>query len=91
MSATAAPAPPTTPPRVARRLELATTGEPDVLPRVLTWLRRHGCALTRIDYHAADRHGPGRFVVAVDAPRRHADRLACGLGNLVGVTEVQVD
>jgi acetolactate synthase regulatory subunit len=76
---------------VARRLELASTGEPDVLPRVLTWLRRHGCALTRVEYHAADRHGPGRFVVTVEAPRRHADRLACGLANLVGVTDVLVD
>jgi hypothetical protein len=76
---------------VARRLELATTGEPDVLPRAVGWLRRHGCTLTRVDYEAADRHRPGRFVVAVLAPRRHADRLARGLGNLVGVTAVRVD
>src|SRR5262249_6019149 len=76
---------------VPRRLELASTGEPDVLPRVLTWLRRHGCQLTRVDYHAGDRHGPGRFVVGVDVPRRHADRIACGLENLVGVMVVHVD
>ena len=31
------------------RLRLSTTGEPDTLPRVLTWLRRRGCALTRDD------------------------------------------
>jgi acetolactate synthase regulatory subunit len=76
---------------LARRLELDTTGEPDVLPRVLTWLRRHGCSLTRVDYQTADRHGPGRFVVAVEAPDRHADRLASGLRNLVGVFDVSVD
>jgi acetolactate synthase regulatory subunit len=85
MSATVIP-----PVALARRLELATTGEPDVLPRVLTWLRRHGCALTRLDYQTADRHGPGRFVVAVDVPQRHADRLASGLRNLVGVVDVSV-
>jgi acetolactate synthase regulatory subunit len=76
---------------VARRLELATTGEQDVLPRALGWLRRRGCSFTRVEYRASDRHGPERFVVAVHVPHRHADRLARGLENLVGVTTVRVE
>jgi acetolactate synthase regulatory subunit len=73
------------------RLQVTTTGEPDTLPRVLTWLRRHGCTLTRVDYACEDRHGPGRFVVAVQAPPRHRDRLDRGLETLVGVTTVSVE
>src|SRR3954469_25346279 len=38
------------------RLRLSTTGEPDTLPPVLTWLRRRGFPLTRVD-HATD-HPP---------------------------------
>src|SRR5262249_10505163 len=76
---------------VAVRLRLSTTGEPDTLPRVLNWLRRRGCALTRVDYATEDRHGPGRFVVAVVVPPRHQHRLAAGLGGIVGVMEVSQD
>ncbi len=70
------------------RLRLSTTGEPDTLPRVLTWLRRRGCMLTRVDYASDDRHGPGRFVVTVVVPPRHEHRLAAGLGGIVGVLDV---
>jgi hypothetical protein len=90
-SSAAAPPPPSNTATVARRLELATTGEADALPRVLGWLRRRGCTFTRVEYHVADRHGPGRFVVAVRAPRRQADRLGRGLENIVGVLAVRVD
>jgi hypothetical protein len=76
---------------VARRLELATTGEPDTLPRVLGWLRRRGCTCTRVEYRVADRHGPGRFTLAVQTPRRHADRLGRGLEGIVGVVAVRVE
>ena len=72
----------------AHRLDLTTTGEADTLPRVLHWLRRRGCVLTRVDYAAGDRHGPGRFVLSVDAPPRHEDRLVPGLEGLVGVKRV---
>jgi hypothetical protein len=70
------------------RLRLSTTGEPDTLPRVLNWLRRRGCTLTRVDYATDDRHGPGRFVLAVAVPPRHQHRLAAGLGGIVGVVDV---
>jgi hypothetical protein len=73
------------------RLRLRTTGEPDTLPRVLTWLRRRGCTLTRVDYVTDDRHGPGRFVVAVAVPLRHQHRLAAGLRGIVGVLDVVAD
>jgi acetolactate synthase regulatory subunit len=77
--------------RGTRRLELTTTGEPDSLPRVLLWLRRRGCTVTRVDYAREDRHAPGRFVICVEAPARHEDRLARGLEALVGVIAVAVD
>jgi acetolactate synthase regulatory subunit len=73
------------------RLRLRTTGEPDTLPRVLNWLRRRGCALSRVDYAVDDRHGPGRFLVAVVVPPRHQHRLAAGLGGIVGVLDVAED
>jgi hypothetical protein len=92
MSATARPPAPAAPAAaVPRRLHLTTTGEPDTLPRVLTWLRRRGCTLRRVDYAGGDRHGPGRFIVAVEAPRRHEPRLARGLETLVGVVRVDVE
>ena len=52
------------------------------------WLRRRGCTLTRVDYAPDDRHGPGRFVVAIVVPPRHQHRLAAGLGGIVGVVDV---
>ena len=83
---TLAPPPPAS--GVQVRLRLSTTGEPDTLPRVLNWLRRRNCTLTRVDYATDDRHGPGRFVVAVAVPPRHQHRLAAGLGGIVGVLDV---
>jgi acetolactate synthase regulatory subunit len=85
---TAEPHTETAMPTLTQRLDVATTGQPDTLPRVLIWLRRRGCTLTRVDYAVQDRHGPGRFVLSVDAPPRHQDRLICGLESLVGVTKV---
>jgi hypothetical protein len=84
-------APPPVASGVQVRLRLSTTGEPDTLPRVLNWLRRRGCTLSRVDYAADDRHGPGRFVLAVAAPPRHQHRLAAGLGGIVGVLEVLLE
>jgi acetolactate synthase regulatory subunit len=84
----------TAPPRTrrgTRRLELTTNGDPDALPRVLVWLRRRGCTITLLDYAPEDRHGPGRFVVCVEAPPRHEDRLARGLEALVDVIAVAVE
>ena len=83
---TLAPPPPAS--GVQVRLRLSTTGEPDTLPRVLNWLRRRNCTLTRVDYATDDRHGPGRFVIAALVPPRHQHRLAAGLGGIVGVLDV---
>lgn len=82
---------PTQAPCVGRRLHLSTTGEADTLTRVLIWLRRRGCTLTRVDYACGDRHGPGRFSLSLQAPHRHADRLATGLENIVGVLGVEME
>jgi hypothetical protein len=91
MPLTATPSPPAVARPVLRRLELATTGDQDALPRALGWLRRRGCTFAHVEYRARDGHGPGRFAIAVHVPLRHADRLAPGLENLVGVTAVRVE
>ncbi len=72
-----------------RRLALETTGGGDVLVRALTLLRRRGCRIVSVDYREADRHRPGRFELAVDAPPRVADGLESWLLGLVDVLEVR--
>jgi acetolactate synthase regulatory subunit len=71
------------------RLAVETTGTADVLVRTLTVLRRRGCRIVAVDFHEADRHGPGRFDLAIDAPPRTADRLESWLLGLVDVLEVR--
>jgi acetolactate synthase regulatory subunit len=91
MSAIAiAPATPTAACR-PRRLELRTTGRDDVLVRVLTLLRRRGCRIVAVDFHQADRHGPERFELALEAPARIEHRLESWLAGLVDVVAVQAD
>src|SRR4051812_18997764 len=58
---------------------------PAVLARVLGLLLRRRCTVTRVDFVAADRHRPGRLVLAYDAPPRHADRVIAHLRGLVDV------
>lgn len=79
---------PAAPARPCRFL-LETNPEPDVLVRVLTLLRRRGCHIVALDFHEADRHGPGRFEVSVRAPTRIGHRLEAWLAGLVDVTDVR--
>jgi acetolactate synthase regulatory subunit len=71
------------------RLALETTGTGDVLVRALTVLRRRGCRIVAVDFHEGDRHRPGRFELAVDAPQRTEDHLESWLLGLVDVLEVR--
>ncbi len=71
-----------------RRLAIETTGREDVVVRALTLLRRRGCRILAVDFHAADRHMPGRFEVTFDAPPRTANRIEEWLMGLVDVTGV---
>jgi len=71
-----------------RRLVLETTGREDVVVRALTLLRRRGCRIVAVDFHAPDRHMPGRFEVTVDAPPRTANRIEEWLMGLIDVTGV---
>ena len=72
-----------------RRYAVETTGRDDVLVRVLALLRRRGCRIVAVDFHTADRHGPGRFEVCVEAPPRTEDRIEAWLAALVDVLEVR--
>jgi acetolactate synthase regulatory subunit len=71
------------------RLALQTTGTGDVLVRALTVLRRRGCRIVAVDFHEGDRHRPGRFELAIDAPPRTEDHLESWLLGLVDVLEVR--
>jgi acetolactate synthase regulatory subunit len=72
-----------------RRYAVETTGRGDVLVRALALLRRRGCRIVAVDFHEADRHGPGRFDVCVEAPPRTEHRIAAWLSALVDVVEVR--
>jgi acetolactate synthase regulatory subunit len=72
----------------ARRFAVETTGRGDVLVRALTLLRRRGCRIVAVDFHEADRHGPGRFDVCVEAPPRTEHRIEAWLEALVDVVAV---
>jgi acetolactate synthase regulatory subunit len=71
-----------------RRLAIETTGTEDVVVRALTLLRRRGCRILAVDYHAGDRHGPGRFDVTLDAPPRTGNQIEEWLMGLIDVTGV---
>ena len=101
MSTTAIPTPvpsvsvvaqrPRPPARLRRTLTLQTREDaPDVLMRVLSLLLRRRCVVAHVEFLAADRHRPGRLVVAFDAPAAHADRMADWLHALVDVLAVEL-
>jgi acetolactate synthase regulatory subunit len=73
---------------VQRTLSLDVSGAPDVLVRVLTTLRRRGCAIMRVDYAAGDHHYPGRFEIGIDAPAQRAQCVDSWVANLVDVQAV---
>ena len=72
-----------------RRYAVETTGRGDVLVRALALLRRRGCRIVAVDFHEADRHGPGRFEVCVEAPPRTEHRIEAWLSALVDVVGVR--
>jgi acetolactate synthase regulatory subunit len=81
-------APPAAPAARPHRLALETTGRGDVLVRTLALLRRRGCRIVAVDFREADRHGPGRFEVAVEPPPRTGHRVEAWLLGLVDVVRV---
>ena len=72
-----------------RRYAVETTGRGDVLVRALALLRRRGCRIVAVDFHEADRHGPGRFDVCVEAPSRTEHCIETWLSALIDVVEVR--
>lgn len=75
---------------MTRRATLEVRDAPDVLVRVLTTLRRRGCAVISVDYRAGDRHRRGRLCVDYTAPPRHDHAVAAWLANLVDVVCVEL-
>jgi acetolactate synthase regulatory subunit len=71
-----------------RRLSVATTGDADVLLRVLGLLRRRGFVVWAVEFRAGDRHAPERLELSVESPGRCGPQLVPWLMNVVGVTEV---
>jgi hypothetical protein len=63
--------------------------DPAALVRVLTTLRRRCCTITHIEFDVADRHRPGRLVVAVEPPPAHGHAVAAWLAGLVDVAAVR--
>jgi acetolactate synthase regulatory subunit len=76
------------PPGQRCRLSIATRAESDVVVRVLVLLRRRGCTVVAVNFQRADRHGPGRFEVSVEAPSRIRPSLEDWLMGLVDVVAV---
>jgi acetolactate synthase regulatory subunit len=75
----------------ALSLEIDLDDDPSALVRVLTILRRRGCAIRSVDYAAGDRHRPGHLTVAVLAPRSHAHCVGAWLQNAVHVRGVAMN
>ncbi|WP_028059805.1 ACT domain-containing protein [Candidatus Solirubrobacter pratensis] len=71
-----------------RRLSLETTGDADVLLRVLVLLRRRGFAVRACEFRASDRHAPARLDLCVESPMRAGSQLGAWLMNVVGVVGV---
>ena len=78
---------PSTRPRLGVRttLELDIRDTPDVLLRVLTVLRRRGCAIAGVDYLAGDRHRSARLTITIEAPSSRVRSIPAWLENLVDV------
>jgi acetolactate synthase regulatory subunit len=72
-----------------RRLALSTTGDPDVLLRVLMLLRRRGYNVLRVEYEHGDVHRSTVFELSVESSRRTAPQLEAWLANVVGVLTVR--
>jgi acetolactate synthase regulatory subunit len=71
-----------------RRLSVATTGDADVLLRVLVVLRRRGFAVRACEFRAGDRHAPAQLDLCVQAPVRARGQVRAWLMNVVGVVGV---
>ncbi|MEA2125438.1 MAG: hypothetical protein QOI80_2220 [Solirubrobacteraceae bacterium] len=72
-----------------QRLTVAVADSPDALVRVLTTLRRRGCTIAAVDFHAGDIHRRGRLHVTYEPPPRCAGTVAAWLDNLVDVVAVE--
>lgn len=81
---------PSTGATVRRRVSvIGRLDAPDLLSRVLGVLLRRRCTVVHVDFAAADRHRPGRLLIAYDAPAAHADRTLDWLRALVDVLAVE--
>ncbi len=85
------PSAPSVPLGRERRVTIETTGDPDVLLRVLVVLRRRGFVARAVEFRAGDLHAPPRLDLTVASSSRLQHQLAAWLGNVVGVLAVESD
>lgn len=71
-----------------RQATLTVADAPDVLVRVLTTLRRRGCAVVSVDFSRGDIHRDGRLRVTYEPPPRAHAPVQPWLANLVDVLAV---
>jgi acetolactate synthase regulatory subunit len=74
-----------------RRIELETTGDADVLLRVMVVLRRRGFAVRAVEFRAGDQHAPPRLHMTVASASARPHQLSAWLRNVVGVVDVTLD
>jgi acetolactate synthase regulatory subunit len=82
----AAASPPAAP---LRRYELRTTGNTEVLMRVVGLIRRRCGEVVALEFRGGDRHRPPVLEVAVAIDRDRGSTLALRLAGLIDVTAVR--
>jgi acetolactate synthase small subunit len=69
-------------------LELTVADTPLVLDRVVSLCRARRCAIVALRFAAADRHRPGRVLVALEADATRARLVTQNLAAMPGVLAV---
>ncbi|HVL94428.1 MAG TPA: hypothetical protein VM266_01070 [Solirubrobacteraceae bacterium] len=72
-----------------RHFSLDVEDRPDVLPRIVTVVRRRGGDIVALSFACGDRHRPARLELAVRAEERLGARLGGYLRALVDVRDVR--
>ena len=69
-------------------LELTVKDAPGVLERVVGAVRSRQCQIVALQFHAGDRHRPGRVEITLDAPTRAVNLAAARLQKLQDVQQL---
>jgi acetolactate synthase regulatory subunit len=72
------------------QLELTVAAAPLVLDRIVAVCRARQCAISALQFAAADRHRPGRVLVTFEADAARARVVAHRLAGMPGVLAVSI-